>query len=516
MIPNWDFLIDEASLTSLLPPEYSSFARPVRDGLSLFLAGLPESRQRSILQAQASLTAGASFSERLGVLARSSAVLQKLGQILARDQRLPLELRQHLRELESLPPTVPLEAIRETLTQELGSLEQLGITLQPAIAEASVAVVVPFREDRRSGDHAASGVFKVLKPGIEQQLGDELRLLENVGKHLDSRCEELQIPALDYQESFQQAHDKLLDEVQLENEQRHLIQAKEFFADEPRVRIPELLQHCTSRVTSMERLSGGKVTSHGLDTTRRKRRLARLIAKSLIAKPIFSKSDQPLFHGDPHAGNLFLTDDGCLGVLDWSLAGTLGATQRIAIVQLILAAITLDADRMVSVLQQLAERQRPDDQAIRGVAEDWIRRVRRGQFPGLSWLVGMLDEAVQKGRLRVSPDMMLFRKSLLTLEGVVAEVGQCSGQIDKTLSIEFLRHFAAEYPQRWLQLPTSRNSSTRVSNMDLTHTLLSYPTSVTRFWTGHALDILEACVSRWQQGVQPDAASESQIGIHQE
>ena len=55
-----------------------------------------------------------------------------------------------------------------------------------------------------------------------------------------------------------------------------------------------------------------------------KRRLARLIAKALIAKPVFSKSDQPLFHGDPHAGNLFLTDDGCLGILDWSLAGTLG------------------------------------------------------------------------------------------------------------------------------------------------------------------------------------------------
>ena len=318
MTPNWDALIDEASLASLLPPEFSSFARPVRDGLTLFLAGLPESQQRSILQAQAKLAPAASFSERLGVLARCSPVLQKLGQILARDQRLPLELRQHLRELESLPPSVPLEVIRETLREELGSLEQLGITLEPAIAEASVAVVLPFREDRRSEGPSVSGVFKVLKPGIEQQLRYELSLLESVGEHLDSRCQELQIPALDYQESFQQAHDKLLDEIQLENEQRHLVQAKEFFADEPKVRIPRLLQHCTSRVTSMERLSGGKVTSHGLDTARCKRRLARLIAKSLIAKPIFSKSEQPLFHGDPHAGNLFLTDDGCLGAVSYT------------------------------------------------------------------------------------------------------------------------------------------------------------------------------------------------------
>jgi ubiquinone biosynthesis protein len=454
--------------------------------------------------AQADLTPAASFSQRLGVLARSSPVLQKLGQILACDQRLPLELRQYLRELESLPPSVPLETIRETLTQELGALDHLGITLAPAIAEASVAVVVPYREAHRSADQATRGVFKVLKPGIEQQLEEDLSLLESVGEHLDSRCEELQIPQLDYQESFQQARDKLLDEVQLENEQRHLVQAKQFFADEPRVRIPGLLEHCTSRVTSMERLSGGKVTSHGLDTARRKRRLARLIAKALISKPVFSKSDQPLFHGDPHAGNLFLTDDGCLGILDWSLAGTLGATQRVAIVQMILAAITLDADRIVLVLEQLADRQRLDDQAIRAVAEAWVRRVRRGQFPGLSWLVGMLDEAAEKARLRVSPDMMLFRKSLLTLEGVVAEVGECSGQIDKTLSIQFLRHFAAEYPQRWIQLPASRDFSTRLSNLDVTQTLLSYPTTVARFWTGHSLDILEACVRRWEAGVQTD------------
>ena len=128
----------------------------------------------------------------------------------------------------------------------------------------------------------------------------------------------------------------------------------------------------------------------------------------------------------------------------------------------------------------------------------------------------MLDEAVQKARLRVSPDMMLFRKSLMTLEGVVAEVGQCSGQIDRTLSTEFLRHFAAEYPQRWLELPNSRNYSTRLSNLDVTQTLLSYPASVTRFWSGHALDILEACVSRWQAGVQSGAAGQSKIGVHQE
>ncbi len=108
-------------------------------------------------------------------LPRVRRCCRKSGQILARDQRLPLELRQHLRELESLAPTVPLEIVRQTLTQELGDLEALGITLQPAIAEASVAIVVPFLKGKGAGNQLAPpGVFKVLKPGIEQQLEHEL------------------------------------------------------------------------------------------------------------------------------------------------------------------------------------------------------------------------------------------------------------------------------------------------------------------------------------------------------
>ncbi len=506
MTPNWDSLLDEASLASVLPGEFSQFVRPVREGLSLFLTGLPESQQASILVVQVALPANTAFSQRLGVLARSSPILQKLGQILARDQRLPLELRTHLRELESLPPRVPLEIIQEALTRELGPLDRRGITLEPpAIAEASVAVVIPFRQHATAtGDPEIHGVFKVLKPGIEQQLEDELSLLERVGQHLDSRCVELQIPHLDYEESFQQVHEKLLDEVQLENEQRHLEKAKAFFAGEPCVRIPRLLNHCTPRVTAMERLSGDKVTSHGLNTSRRKRRLAKLIAKALIARPVFSTAEQSLFHGDPHAGNVFLTDDGQLGILDWSLAGTLGATARVAIVQMFLAAITLDIDRLVSVLASLGDRERTDNEALRAVAEASIKSVRRGQFPGMSWLIELLDEATQTAKLRVSPDLMLFRKSLLTLEGVIAEVGEREGQIEKTLLIEFLRHFAVEWPQRWLRVPGSREFPTRLSNFDLTDTLLSYPATVTRFWTGHAFDLVESCVKRWEAKVCSD------------
>ena len=70
---------------------------------------------------------------------------------------------------------------KRSLLRELGPLEHLGITLlPPAIAEASVAVVIPFKE---AGDHLPhGGVFKILKPGIEERLKLELDLPARAGR----------------------------------------------------------------------------------------------------------------------------------------------------------------------------------------------------------------------------------------------------------------------------------------------------------------------------------------------
>jgi ubiquinone biosynthesis protein len=145
---NWDFLLNEAAVAAVLPGDYARWQQPIRGALVYFLAGLPPERQAAILAAQATLPASATLAERLALLARNCPTLHKLGQILARDRHLAAELRHRLRDLESLPSSIPFETLHEVLTQELGPLERLGARLvPPALAEASVAVVIPFRAD---------------------------------------------------------------------------------------------------------------------------------------------------------------------------------------------------------------------------------------------------------------------------------------------------------------------------------------------------------------------------------
>ena len=488
MMVDWDLLINEDALASVMPDEYAQFARPVKDALTVFLEGLPEERQGDILAEQAALPPTASISKRLGLMARSCPVLHKLGQILARDQRLALELRQQLQELESLLPSISTETIQNILAREFGPLDRLGVTLEtPAIAEASVAVVVGFQQ--QSGDVFQNGVFKILKPGIEQLLEEELELFENVGEYLDQRCDELQIPHLDYRETFEQVRNKLLLEIRLDQEQLHLTEAYAFYADEPRVQIPRLFDFCTSRVTAMQRVTGGKVTDHCPGSSSERRRLSELVVEALITQPIFSRDSQAMFHCDPHAGNLFFTREGRLAILDWSLVGKLSDQDRIAIVQIMLGAAALDAGRIAQVLGDLAARP-PDFSVLKHIIDSRLRQIRRGQIPGIRWLVGMLDEAVQSAQLRVSPDLLMFRKTLYTLQGVLLDLDQNEYQIDQVLFGEFIKNFVVEWPKRWVTLPNSREFATRLSNLDLTRWAWGLPESTARFWAGHIRDLL--------------------------
>src|SRR5262245_45397598 len=142
---DWNLILDETGLAAVFSGEYARFVRPIREGLIVFLEGLPESHQADILMRQSALPPDTTISHRLAILARAFPVLHKLGQVLARDQRLAPQLREHLRALESLEPVVSEAAISRVVGQELGSLDQLRIRLAPpAIAEASVAVVIPF------------------------------------------------------------------------------------------------------------------------------------------------------------------------------------------------------------------------------------------------------------------------------------------------------------------------------------------------------------------------------------
>ena len=92
-----------------------------------------------------------------------------------------------------------------------------------------------------------------------------------------------------------------------------------------------------------------------------------------------------------------------------------------------------------------------------------------------------MDEATTRARCRFAGNLIMFRKVLRTLEGVVADVSP-EYRPDRVLLAAFLRQLAVEWGQRPFAIPFSRHFATHFSNLDLTQLLASAPVVGTLRW----------------------------------
>jgi hypothetical protein len=106
----------------------------------------------------------------------------------------------------------------------------------------------------------------------------------------------------------------------------------------------------------------------------------------------------------------------------------------------------------------------------------------RTEAPGLRWLLNLLGDAMFKAGVLFGEDLVLFRKSVLTLEGVVADVSKdlsLGSVLPLCGGLELLR----EWTSRCVASPISRDFGTHVSNIDLLFLYFAAPSAVTRFFT---------------------------------
>jgi ubiquinone biosynthesis protein len=486
-------LLAALGVDELVPAPLAAWRPLVLEAAGFFLDRLPEDRQAAIVAAQLALPADVPPAARLVALMAACPTLHKLGQVLARHEALDLELRRHLQALESMPSTLDMASIIDRIRAELGGRvddRRLAVA-DTALAEGSVAVVVPF--SWREGGRLQEGVFKVLKPGVEANLAEELALLPALAAFLARHGDELGLPAIDYAGPLASVQRLLTQEIRLATEQANMRRAAAFHADDAGVLVPRLLPWCSPRVTAMERIFGRKLTEAALPAGAG-RALGDTLITALLAKPFWTAADPALFHGDLHAGNLLLADDGRLAVLDWSLTASLAKAQREALVEIALGGLTLDARQIGRALAALGMRD-ADGGALAEVVERSLDGlVGSGRPVGFDWLVGLLDALALQGATGFGEQLAVFRKTWLSLSGVIRDLGAGVAADVPLLSVG-LRRFVAEWPVRLFALPDSRAFATHVSNADLARLAASsWPTTL-RYW------------ARFARGLSPSPAS---------
>ena len=130
--------------------------------------------------------------------------------------------------------------------------------------------------------------------------------------------------------------------------------------------VPEVFPISTDHVTFMQYISGEKITSAFEGQPSERAIMARRFADVMTRDVIFASSDEPIFHGDPHAGSVFHVtgnpnDPFQIALLDWGLYGTFPRDDRVALMQLILGVLLNDAKRVHNHVGGLLANGMPDD-----------------------------------------------------------------------------------------------------------------------------------------------------------
>ncbi|HKQ49012.1 MAG TPA: AarF/ABC1/UbiB kinase family protein [Phycisphaerae bacterium] len=476
-----DDWLGPGTIETLVPDCYAAYRLLIADALQYFLSRFSRKRWGEIVGEQTEETSGLSAAVRFVQLLHACPTLHKLGQVVARHRALDADFRTHLQRLESFEPKTPLSAVQPIINDEMAeAIECYDIQFEPrALAEASVAVVMACTWSPGGGHPRRRAALKVLKPGVAARLEEELAIIADLADYLDDRRAACDLPDFAYRDTFDTVRDVLASEVRFEIEQNNLRLAATRYAHREDVIIPEVLPFSMPGVTAMEYIDGVKATQVGSLTAGQRRSLARTIIDALVGDAVFSSEPETIFHADPHAGNLLAVSGGGLGILDWSLTGRLTKVQQEIIARIIFAAMRLDAAEVCRAATSLAASP-VDDSMVRGTVDGAIDEIVRGKVPGPSWLARLLDALAIAGT-RFPMDLMLFRKTILIVEGVVADVDPHLS-LDAALITRAVWEFGAEWPMRMLASPTSRSSTTHISNIDFARLGAAWPASAMNYW----------------------------------
>jgi predicted unusual protein kinase regulating ubiquinone biosynthesis (AarF/ABC1/UbiB family) len=338
----------------------------------------------------------------------------KIGQLLStRSDVLPQAYLDALAPLQDHVTPFPFEEVEAVLQEELGiRVSKAFLEFDPVpVAAASLAQV--HRAVLRSGREVA---VKVQRPGIEEQIDRDLEFLAEIAALVGrfSNAGRKADPAMVLEE-FRKA---LVAELDYRQEAQNLRTIAAHLRDFDRIVIPQPVDDYTSRrVLTMDYVRGTKITRVSrvelcdIDTHELADQLFRAYLQQVLIDGVF--------HADPHPGNVFITTDHRLALLDLGMIGRVAPPTQEQLFRLLLAIAEGDGDQAASMGIALGDKLESfDETALRRSIVDMVGRYQRVALKELN--VGCV--VLEMGRigadhgLRMAPELALLGKTLLNLD----------------------------------------------------------------------------------------------------
>ncbi|MDP9183643.1 MAG: AarF/UbiB family protein [Actinomycetota bacterium] len=339
----------------------------------------------------------------------------KLGQLLStRVDLLPKPYTDALSRLQDDVAAIPFEQVEQVVTDELGvdlrhAFESFDET---PLAAASLAQV--HHAVLRSGREVA---VKVQRPGIRKQITDDLSALAELARFADDHTSfGRRFGLSDLLEQFRKA---LIAELDYTREATNLITLSRIVAPWPRLVVPQPVpDYSTSRVLTMDFLPGRKVTD--LTPLARTDLDGAPLVDDLFSAYLQQILGEGFFHADPHPGNVLLTADGRLALLDVGMVARLTTSARDTCVKLLLAVSDGNGEAAAEAFASLGTKHDDfDADRFRISTSDLVlRSVDLGHKLQAGAVVLEMTRIAGQCGLRPAPEMAMVGKALLNLDQV--------------------------------------------------------------------------------------------------
>jgi ubiquinone biosynthesis protein len=281
-------------------------------------------------------------------------IFVKFAQLLtARPDVLPPGLIEELKQLRDRVKPVPFTDIRPLLEEELGGKieKHFDEFNQEAVAAGSIAQI--YRARLRAG--GAWVAIKVQRPDIRPIVEIDLEFIAWFAQALHDAFEDYrpyELPAV-----MEQTRAGLLREMDftIEASNSEIFNALNPFSG--RVFAPRIYREfTTSRLLVAEWVTGWPPEKAPL-SDEAKRGLAIAGGNSVFHQIVISG----FFHADPHGGNILITTDHRICLLDWGLVGQLAKSMRYFLADLLSAIGAQDAAKIVNVVSRASRNSRSLD-----------------------------------------------------------------------------------------------------------------------------------------------------------
>lgn len=331
----------------------------------------------------------------------------KIGQLLSsRSDLLPEPYLKPLSRLQDSVKPFPFEEVEQIILTELGArISKAFSEFDPKpIAAASLGQVhfAALRDGRKV-------IVKVQRPDIRKQIAEDFEVLSQIAEFLDAYTEfGRRYRFLTVLDEFRMT---IQEELNYEREAQNLAILGENLKEFEKIQVPQPVPDYTTRsVLTMDFVQGRKITS--LSPLMRLDLNGAPLAEQLFEAYLKQIMVDGIFHADPHPGNVFLTDDGHIALIDLGMVGRVAPTLQENLLKLLIAVSEGESDQAAEIIISISRTNENFDRT------QFCRRIR--QVIALTQNQSLDQLNVGKSLLDMSKtaiDNNLFVPSELTLLG---------------------------------------------------------------------------------------------------